>query len=183
MANFPSSPPPGSVPGMSPGDMEALSDSSQAQAQLSQAQGGLPASSPKPARTIGSLPQEGTYLAQDIGQGVIGLLPDFMQEILGIKETDTPEEKSKKQQMLQNYQKLNAEDQAFVQKKMQREQAEKQQRDEEEQMKRQQSEASQGDDISMPTGKVTGEAAAGASNKQRTTQKLQSDRKKLSSAG
>ncbi len=190
MSNAPTSPPPGSVPGgMSPSDMEGLMDQTQMGSSANPAQSTTPSPasssshSSKTPRPIASLPQEGKYLAQDVGQGMLELLPDFMQRVLGIKNTDTPEEKAKKQQMFQNYQQLSAEDQAYVQKKMQREEAEKQQREQEEEMRKQQEMANQSSDLPMPAGKVTGEAAAGASNKQRTTQKLQNDRKKLSNAG
>lgn len=190
MSNHPTSPPPGSVPGsFSPGDMDALSEqlaSQQGQSQTSSnspVPGSPQSHAQKDPRSIGSLPQEAKYLTQDVGQGILQLLPDFMQQILGIKDSDTPEEKAKKKQMLHNYEKLNAEDQAYVQKKMQEEQLKKQQEAQEEEEKRQREAAMQSSDLDIPSGKVTGEAAAGASNKQRTTQKLQSDRKKLSNAG
>jgi hypothetical protein len=197
MVNNPS-PPPGSVPGFSPADLEGLADQ--------MGQGGTNSTNPlaglggassfpgsagsagsqntKTPQPIGSLPQEAKYIAEGMGQEALAFLPDFMQKILGMKSTDTPEEKQKKQQIFQNYQKLNAEDQAYVQKKMQQEQMEKQKKEQEEFERRQQAEMdAANNEVSAPAGKVTGEAAAGASNKQRTTQKLQSDRKKLSSAG
>lgn len=209
MSHAPASPPPGSVPGgFSPADMEGMMDDDQAAAGStgsssnpssgtmgnlgnlgsSNGLGSLPGqgaagSQPKPPRPITSPLGEAKYLAQDVGQSVLGLLPETLQQVLGLKSSDTPEQKAKKQQMLQNYQRLSAEDQAYVREKMQRQEAEKQQKEQEELMKKQQAEAQQDDGLPMPAGKVTGEAAAGASSKQRTVQKLQSDRKKLSSSG
>ncbi len=189
MANQPSSPPPGSVPGsFSPGEM----DMDEMMGQMGGSTGknpsasSLPGSTSQPAknpRSIGNPAQEAQYLAEGVGQGMLALLPDFMQELLGIKDSDSPEEKARKRQIFQNYQKLNAEDQAYVQKKMQQEQIEKQRREQEEEQKRQQAAMNDSGDLPMPAGRVTGAGAEGSSNKQRTTQKLNDDRKKLSNQG
>lgn len=139
---------------------------------------------PKPAKPIGqTLPEEAKNLGENFGQQLKDLIPGFIQEVLGMKSTDTPEEKAKKQQMLQRYQQLNAEDQAYVRQKMQREQAEKQQHEQEEMFRKQQEQAAQGSDLPTPAGKVSGAGADGSSNAKRATNKLNDDRKKLSSAG
>ncbi len=188
MANQPTSPPPGSVPGsFSPGDMDMSELMQQAGGQLPGGKSGPGAASSgnakQPPRPIAGPQQEAAYLAQGVGQGLLELLPDYMQHILGIKDSDSPEEKAKKKQMFENYQRLSAEDQAYVQKKMQREQMEKQQREQEEEQKRQQEMANQSNDLPIPAGRTSGAGSEGNSNKQRTTNKLQDDRKKMSSAG
>jgi len=191
MVNQPSSPPPGSVPGsFSPGEMNMDEAMGQMGGTTGKNASGSPASSTphsnqsaKNPHTIGNPVQEAQYLAEGVGQGMLELLPDFMQELLGIKDSDSPEEKARKRQIFQNYQKLNTEDQAYVQKKMQQEQMEKQRREQEEQQKREQAAMNDSGDLPIPSGRVTGAGAEGSSNKQRTTQKLNDDRKKLSNQG
>jgi hypothetical protein len=137
----------------------------------------------KTARAPGSLPQEAKYMAEDVAQGLLSLLPDIMQQILGVKSTDKPEEAARKKQMLQRYTQLNDEQQQVVQKQMRESQEKKQKEEEEKAKKRQEEQASASDDLPIPQGTSRGEGGPGASGKQRTTTKLQNDRKKLSSAG
>ncbi|MBW7944466.1 hypothetical protein H3C70_03640 [Patescibacteria group bacterium] len=136
------------------------------------------------APPLGSPVQEAKTIAQDVGSSLFEFLPQELQVILGSKSTDTPEEAERKRKMLQNYQRLTAEDRQYVQKKLQQEQMEKRKKEEEE-MRAKQLAAQQTEELPVPEGKKTGEAALGAgrSKKAQTISKLQNDRKKLSSAG
>ncbi len=200
MPNQPTSPPPGSVPGsFSPGDMGGM-DLDSLKDQFSQSQGGSQANSAsglgglpggagqaisnKIAKPIGqTIPQELGNLGETFGQQVTDFIPDIIKQILGIKKTDSPEEKAKKQQLFQNYQKLNAEDQAYAQKKLQQEQARKQQQQQEDQMRKQRAQAeADSNEISAPQGKKTGAGSDGNTSKSRTTNLLNKNRQQLSSA-
>jgi hypothetical protein len=193
----PNSPPPGAIPsgGMSPDMQSTLNQMMGAGGKTGQ--GGAPgagqspfgnaaaggATMPKPPRPVGSLPQEAKFMAEDVAQGLLSVLPDFMQHILGVKPTDTPEEAARKKQMLQRYNQLNDEQQQVVQKQMQEAQAKKRQDEEDRMRKQQEAEQNASQDLPMPQGKTSGEGGPGASQKKRTVTKLQNDRKKLSSAG
>jgi hypothetical protein len=134
--------------------------------------------SQKPARPLGTPVQEAKYLAEDVAQGVLSLMPDFMQNMLGLKPTDTPEEAAKKKQVLQRYQQLNAEQQQYVQQQYQK-RAEEQRKQEEETIRKKQEEqqkAAQSNTVA-PQGKQTGAGAQGA------VKKLQDDRQKMKSSG
>lgn len=144
------------------------------------AQSGSP--SGKTPRSVGTIPQEAKYMAEDVAQGLLSLLPDFMQSILGIKSTDSPEEKARKRQMLQRYNEMNADQQRVVQEKMQVAQT-KQKQEEEEKLRAKQAQEQESSELPMPQGKTRGDAGMGGSAKKRATTKLQNDRKKLSSAG
>jgi hypothetical protein len=135
----------------------------------------------KTARPIGTPLAEGKFIAEDVAQGIIDLLPGPLKNLLGPAPTDTPEEKAKKQAMFQRYQQLSAEDQQYVQKKMQEEAVEKQKLEQEETQKKQMA-AQQKPAFEMPQGKVRGDAKAGQSKKQNTISKLQDDRQKLKNA-
>lgn len=179
----PQSPPPGAIPSF---------DSPDAQAMMSQMMGGKagkPGQTPqstqqKPARPIGTPVQEAQMVGEDVAQGLLQLLPDFLQDLFHVKPTDTPEEAAKKKQMLQRYNQLNAEQQQFVQKKYQEEQAKKKQEEEEATKKKQEEQRkAQENELPVPQGKKTGDWMAGKSQKQNTLTKMQNDRQKLSSAG
>src|SRR5579859_3552270 len=96
----PGSPPPGAIPsGFSSPDLQSTLT------QMTQnGKGGG-----QQTRPVGSLPQEAQYIAEDVAKSLLTALPDFMQSMLGVKPTDTPEEAARKKQMLQRYQQLNAE--------------------------------------------------------------------------
>lgn len=191
----PHTPPPGSMPpGVGAPDMASMEDMLAAQGGASAAKSG---SSPgsgaahgggthhQPARPLGSPVQEAKNIAGGVGGELFEFLPPVIKNLISAKPDDSPEDAARKRQMLQNYQKLNAEDQQFVQKKLQHEQMEKQQREQEEAQRRQQEAAMQSNDLPVPEGKKTGEAAMGGgkSQKSQTISKLQNDRKKLSSSG
>lgn len=139
----------------------------------------------RPARPIGTPVQEAKFLAADVAGGVLDLLPPELRQLLHAQPSDTPAEKQRKHAMFQRFSKLNAEQQAYVQKKLQHEQLVKRQQAEAEAAKRQQQAAAAADDLPIPQGKVSGEAAMGGgqSRKAQTINKLQSDRQKLKNAG
>ncbi len=139
----------------------------------------------KAPRQIGTPLQEAGYIAKDAAQSMLQLLPGFMQDILHINQSDTPQEKARKQKMLQNYQKLNAEEQQFVQKKFQEEQMKKRREQEEEMMKKKREEEQKQASVAPPKGKVQGYmgGAAGKSNKKSTIDDMNMKRQQLSSAG
>jgi hypothetical protein len=147
-------------------------------------QGGPALNQQQKNRPIGTPLQEAKYLAGDIGQGLLGLLPDFLQPILGVKPTDTPEEKARKKQMLQRYTQMNADQQQLAQKKFQEQQAQIRQ-EEEEKAKKQQAAQQKSASLPAPTGKRTGAAAgqAGQSRKKSMIDDMNQKRQQLSSAG
>lgn len=139
----------------------------------------------RPATPIGSPVEEARNIAGGVGTELLEFLPPILKNMISSKPEDTPEEAAKKRQMLQNYQKLTADEQQYVHKKLQEEEMEKRRKEEEEQIRRQQEAAAQSQDVSVPEGKKTGEAAMGGgkSQKSQTISKLQNDRKKMSSSG
>ncbi len=169
----PQSPPPGLSPSPdSPPDLAKMMGASTNQQ--------------KTSRPIGNVPQEGKYVAEDVAQGILQLLPDFMQDILHMKPTDTPDEKAKKQKMLQNFSQLSAEQQQVVQKKMQEENEKRKKEEEEKMVKRQEDEKKAAENaLPEPKGKISGAAAGmpGASRKKSVIDDLNQKRQQLSSAG
>src|SRR5258708_10244736 len=115
-------------------------------------------------------------MEEDVAQGLLSVLPDFMQQILGIKPTDTPEEANRKKQMLERFNQLTDDQQKVVQQKMKEEQEKKKVEEEEKAKKEQAAQQANQDELAMPQGKTTGEGGPGASSKKRTTMTLQSDR-------
>ena len=190
----PTSPPPGSIPsGMMSPDMQSTMAQMMGGGGKGKAGGSSPFSAggapnksqqQRPPRPVGSLPQEAKYMTEDVMQGLLSVLPDFMQQILGVKPTDTPEEVARKKQMLQRYHQMNDEQQQVVQKQM-KEAQDKKKKEEEERVKKEQEakQKAEQDELPMPQGKSRGEGTPGMSNKQRTLTKLQKDRQTLSSAG
>jgi hypothetical protein len=186
-------PPPGSMPpGFSSPDMQSMMGDMTGNQKTGKS--GQSGSSPIPfpgtqagqqksPRPIGTPLEEAKYMAEDVAQGLLSLLPDFMQSILHTKSTDTPEEAAKKRQMLQRYNQLNAEEQQYVQKQYQKK-AEEQKKKEEEEVKKKQEEEQKAaeNELPMPQGKQTGEGVPGASKKNNALTKMQNDRKKLSNA-
>lgn len=102
-------------------------------------------------------------------EGVLGL----------IKGADTPEEKMKRQKMMQRYNQLTEEEQAVArakyQERMKQEQIRKQEEEQRKQMEAQQKEQS----VVMPSSPQKGPDAGGGSRKQKAVTKLQNDRKTL----
>lgn len=190
-------PPPGSIPGLGSPDMaDAMQDMQSGQpasagasshssmSSISSMMQGQHGKTAQNARSVGSPVQEAKYLAKDIGKGILEFLPGPIKNLVSPTPNDSPEAAMKKRQMLQRYNQMNAEQQAYVNKKLQEEQMEKRKKEEEEKQRTQML-AQQSNDLPVPEGKKTGEAAMGAgkSNKSQTLSKLQNDRKKLSSAG
>lgn len=185
----PKSPPPGSMPpGFASPDMQSMMGQmgkGQKPGQGTSPFGGMTPGSgqQKAPRPVGTPVQEAKYMAEDVAKGLLSVLPDFMQDILHTRPTDTPEQAAKKRQMLQRYNQLTQEQQQFVQQQYQKQAEEKKKREEEEMKKKQEAEqkAAQ-DELPVPQGKKTGEGMPGASNKKRAITKLQNDRKKLPNA-
>lgn len=145
-----------------------------------------PTAAPRPARPLGSPQQEVKYFAGDLAQGILSHIPAPIREILNISPNDTPQDASRKQQMLKNFEGLQAEQQNVVHQKMA--QFERQKRQEEEMKAEQQKRAAQqSQDVVAPAGKVSG-AGAGEAGKQKNsrtaTQNMMSkNRKTLTGAG
>jgi len=171
-------------PGVGSPDMASMEDMLASQGGAG-ATGSKSNSTPRAAVPVGSPVQEARQMASGVSEELYEFLPPLIKNLISSKPDDSPEAAARKRQMLQNYQKLNAEDQQFVQKKLQQEQMEKRRREEEEHQRRQQKAAAQSNDLPVPEGKKTGEAAMGGgkSKKSQTINKMQDDRKKLKSSG
>ena len=175
----PHAPPPGAVPSMDGFDEQSLQSMMGGGGKPGGAPGSLPGSSPtgqqKPPRPIGTPTEEAKTIGADVAQGLIDFLPPIIRNIIQPKSSDTPEEAAKKKQIFQNYQQLNAEQQRVAQEELQKANLRKQKEQEEDMRKKQ--EAQQKADsgaLAMPSGKRSGEQAV---------QKLQDDKKKMTSAG
>src|SRR5258708_1959539 len=192
----PGSPPPGAIPSaFSSPDLQSTlaqmtqtgkgAGGQQTGSSSSQSTPNTPGTTPqKPPRPVGTLPQEAQYLTEDVAKGLLSVLPDFMQNMLGVKPTDTPEEAARKKQMLQRYQQLNSEQQQFVQDETRkRHEAEQKKQEEEAKKKEEEQRKAAENELPMPVGKTRGEGGPGASNKKQTLTKLQNDRKRMTSAG
>jgi hypothetical protein len=148
-----------------------------AQQQLAQQQQ-QPGSAPTPPREIGSISEElFTRPLKDIVQGVSSLFDIY--NWLGIKKYEPdPEKLAKNKQILQNWNQLDAKEQAEARKTTQeRIQKKKLEREQEDQRRQQQAMASQ--ELVVPHTPQRGAEGPGGSGKQRATQKLQQDRKTL----
>jgi len=169
----PHAPPPGAVPSMDGFDEQSLQSMMGGGGKSGGAPGSLPGSSPtgqqKPPRPIGTPTEEAKTIGSDVAQGLIDFLPPIIRNIIQRKEA------AKKRQIFQNYQQLNAEQQRVAQEELQKANVRKQKEQEEDMRKKQeaQQKADQGG-LAMPSGKRSGEQAV---------QKLQDDKKKMTSAG
>jgi hypothetical protein len=134
-------------------------------------QAGSPVQTPRPF--TGPL-QELKYFGDDALDAALRFMPQFMRNMFGRSAQDTPETVAKKKQMLQKYQALTAEQQQYAQQRLQQQHQKEQQEAQEKQQKKQAEEQQQKQDLSMPSGKRSGDGAL---------QKMNDDRKKLGSAG
>jgi hypothetical protein len=186
-------PPPGALPpGMGSPDMGDMEDMMAQMQQGNPAPGGQTAPSQqaissalqgkKPGSSSLGPVQEAKSVVKGVGEGLTDFLPGPLQNILGIKSTDGPEEVARKKQMLQNFNKLEADQQEVVAQKMRQREMEARQKQEEEAHQKQIAQQQQSQDLPVPQGKVRGDAQAGQSKKQNTVNKLQNDRKKMTSA-
>jgi len=103
-----------------------------------------------------------------------------LSEFLGIENpSDTPEEKAKKQQMLQNFNQLSQEDQAAAQQIYQERMQLQQQKDDEMMARNQREAAARENSIAPPNGPQHGAPdQSGQSKSQMAMQKLKDDRTK-----
>jgi len=142
--------------------------------------GGAPAAQPPKPREVGSIQDE---LIKRPAQDVVAGLKQFfdINKLLGINpDKDDPQTKAKKQQMLQRWQKLKAEDQEVAKRIFQKEMQKKQQEEQEKQLRKQQEEQRKAQQMVIPSGKSSGAQGPGA-KKPADVQKLEQDRKQLSS--
>lgn len=136
-----------------------------------------PAGQPQPTaepREVGTLTEE---LVKRPFQDIVTTLENSfdISALLGIKVEDTPAEKAKKQQIAQNWQKLTADDQRYVQQKYQEEMQKKQQLEKEAEQRKQQEAAAADDAITPPTSPKHGFEGLNAKKKASTF--IQSTRK------
>lgn len=149
--------------------------SSSSPAQLSSQQ----APAPTEPREVGTLKEELidrplTDIQNELGKFL------SLSEFLGIENpSDTPEEKAKKQQMLQNFNQLSQEDQAAAQQIYQERMALQQQKDEEMAARNQREQEARESSIAPPSGPQHGAPdQSGQSKSQMAMQKLKDDRTK-----
>lgn len=136
------------------------------------------AAEPAPPREVGTLSEE---LIKRPAQDVVAGLKSFLDvsELLGVKSEDDPQTKARKKQIAHNFEKLEAEDQAFVRKKYQEEMEKKQREQQEEEERKRQAEAAQEQDLAMPSSPQKGPVGPGGQKKPAAVMKLEQDRKTL----
>lgn len=164
------------------GSNNSTSPSSTQQALSSAFQGKTPQQQ-KSGRAIGSPLTEANYLSEGVAEGLLDFLPGPLKRLLDIRPSDTPEEQQRKQQMIQNYQRMNEEQRQYVLQEAQKQQELKQRQAEEDAHRQQLEEQRRAQSVQVPQGKRTGDMnAADQSKKQQAVTKVQNDRKKLSNA-
>ncbi len=133
----------------------------------------------QPPRETGTLVQElVTRPAQDVVKGLLSIFD--LNAILGVSPAqENPQDKAKKQQVLQRFNKLTEEDQAQVKKtyheRLKQKEAEEQEKEQRKQIEQQQ----KAQQVSMPSSPKKGPVGPSGSKKQKAQQKLQNDRQKL----
>lgn len=139
------------------------------------ASGQQPAGSPSVFDTVITQPVE------DLAKVFLEAL--HLDKLLGISgNKDTPEEKAKKQAMHKRYQQLTEEQQAVARQKYQERMQQEKQREQEEEQRKQMEEQQKAASIEIPSSPQKGPAGPGGkSKKSNAIQKLQQDRKTLSS--
>jgi hypothetical protein len=142
--------------------------------QVQQQMGGSPTD--QQSREVGSLGEELVKRPlQDISKGIRSIFS--INSLLGVEEVkDSPEEKVKKRQLHQRFNKLSQEEQAVAKQRYQQEMERKQRMAEEDEQSRQQK-AQAKQSIVMPSGPQKGNG--GQSKKQSAMQQLQDDRTKI----
>ena len=132
-------------------------------------------------RAVGTVVQE----AQRFGGDVLKSLKDFfsVQTWLGIEPSKLdPQQQAKARQVHQRYQQLDQEQQQVAQQMFEEKMQRKRIQEEEAMRKRQRDEEQKAQSVVMPSSPQKGAQAQGGSKKQRATQKLQNDRKTLSTS-
>ncbi len=140
----------------SSGPQNSVSPSSSSLPGMSGSQSKSSAQSQKPPRNVDSIPKEMKMMVADVGQGLLSALPDFMQSILHINSTDTPEEKAKKRQSIQKFNSLSDQDRQFTVKKYQERTARQKQEQQQEQQRKAAQENSRSSALPMPKGQKKG---------------------------
>lgn len=181
-------PPPGSIPGQVPPDVASMMEAGfaqQAQQQktnITQApqlgnsqQASQPFQPQQTPRDVGTFTEEAQAAVTDVAEGMQNLVFDTVKDILGLKrEPKDPEEQAKLKEFHQGWQQLTAEQQQVAKQRLQAEQQRKQMMQEEEEMRKQQEkQMKEQNELKVPMGKVSGQAAL---------DKMQQDRKGMGGA-
>ena len=122
-------------------------------------------------------------------QGILGGLKDLVfgffdiKNIFGDNDTDTSDQKAKRQSLHQRYQQLDQEQQAVAQKRFQEEMQRKKAEEEAEMQRKQQEQQQKQAQVSVPSSPKKGPVGPSGSNKQKATTKLQQDRQQLNGPG
>lgn len=135
-----------------------------------------------PPRSVGNLGEE---LIKRPAVDIINTFKSFfdLNAMLGINPGDTPEQKTKKQKVARNWQKLTQEEQAFVQQEFQKNQQKKQQELQEEQArKEEEARQAQAQAIAPPSSPKKGPVGPGGNKKQQASQLIQNKRTQMSQA-
>lgn len=148
--------------------------------------GQTPLASPESSQNQ-ALPRSVSNLGEELitrpAKDVLNTFKSFfdLNALLGINPGDTPEKKAKKQKIAQNWQKLTAEEQTYIQQEFQRNQQKKQEEIREEEARKEE-EARQAEEqaIAPPTSPRKGPAAPSGSKKQQTSQLMQNKRTQMS---
>lgn len=132
------------------------------------------------ARSVGSIPQEFKRMTGDVKTE----LQDFfsIDRLLGVDNSDTPEQQAKKRQMLNRWQKLTQAEQEVARQKYQKEMQQKQEEEKQKQMKKQQEEQAKANEIAPPSSPSKGPMgpASGMSKKAKASANLQRQMKTMS---
>lgn len=124
--------------------------------------------------------KEPSYFVQDLAKS-LGSFVDI-NKILGVEDTDTPDQQARKKQFHQRYQRLSQDEQAYVQKKYQQDMKEKQQQEEEKERKKQaEQEEKNQRQIESPTKPKKGPVGLTGNRKQKAKTIVQRQRQKLGS--
>jgi len=147
-----------------------------AQGQSPQAQSA--AQPPKP-REVGSIKDELVVRPiQDVAAGLKSIFD--INQLLGINpDQDDPQTKLRKQQMLQRWQKLEAEDQEVAKRIFQRDMQKRQQEEQEKEIRKQQEEERKNQQMVIPSSPSKGPVGPGGQKKPAAVMKLEQDRKTL----
>jgi len=133
-----------------------------------------------PPREIGTIGEELLVRpAQDLLKGLASIFD--LNAMLGLSpaQIETPEEKAKKQQTLQRFNKLTEEDQAYARRKYQERLKQKEAEEQEKEQKRQ-IEAQKSQEVIVPSSTKKGPEGPSGNKKKQAVTKLQNDRKTLS---
>jgi hypothetical protein len=143
-----------------------------------------PAKQPAPPREVGTFADE--LIQRPTTDIIKGLAEIFdINTLLGIKNTDTPEQQQRKKKLHQNFQQFTEEEKQLAQKKYQEAMEKKKIEEEEAERKRQAEEQKNQQAIAPPSGTQKGPVGPGSgqSKKQDAVGQLQQQRKTLGNGG